>query len=365
MLKLRTFLLVLLLTIGAVLSVSPARAQNPDYGTSAAESASAGGKDGAHAGDSGHGAQAHQGAKSDDEGVKSPFDPHQGSWFNPIVRMFTGKSAPTLHASEENPTEKHVDDLDKIRYDYLFVTMLVLLGLGVWGARAGRSAKVRPTGKPHSAGNIFEAAVEGFQEYLAGIMGRDMARKYTPLIATFFLTIIICNWLGLVPGMVAPTSNANIPVALAIVAFFATHIIAIKEAGIKSWAMHFVGEPLWLAPLNLPLHLVGELIKPVSLAIRLLCNVFGEEMVVVQLTLLGISVLPIWLPIPLQFPIMCLGVFFGALQALVFSTLLAIYISVLATHHDDHSDGHEGHVEHDVVGGRPQVIGRSTESTLA
>ncbi len=363
MLKLRTFLLVLLLTIGASLWVSPARAQNSDFGTSTAESVAGG--DRAHAGDSGRGNAAHEGIKGDTEGVKSPFDPHEGSLFNPIVRMFTGASAPTLHASEENPTEKHVDDLNKIRYDYVFVTALVLLGLGIWGTRAGRSARVRPEGKPHSATNLFEAAVEGFQEYLVGIMGRDMARRYTPLIATFFLTIIICNWLGLVPGLVAPTSNANIPVALAIVAFFATHIIAIREAGLKSWAMHFVGEPLWLAPLNLPLHLVGELIKPVSLAIRLLCNVFGEEMVVVQLTLLGISVLPIWLPIPLQFPIMCLGVFFGALQALVFSTLLAIYISVLATHHDDHSDGHEGHIEHGVVNGHPQVITRSTESTLA
>jgi len=365
MLKLRTFLLVLLLTIGASLSASPVRAQNPDFGSSAAESARAGGKDESAAGDSGHGSVAHEGARAGEEGVKSPFDPHAGSWFNPIVRMFTGKEAPTLHASEENPTEKHVDDLDKIRYDYVFVTALVLLGLGIWGSRAGRNAKIRPEGKPHSATNIFEAIVEGFQEYLVGIMGRDMARKYTPLIATFFLTIIICNWLGLVPGLVAPTSNANIPVALAIVAFFATHIIAIKEAGLKSWLMHFVGEPLWLAPLNLPLHLVGELIKPVSLAIRLLCNVFGEEMVVVQLTLLGISVLPIWLPIPLQFPIMCLGVFFGALQALVFSTLLAIYISVLATHHDDHGDGHEGHVEHDVVGGQPKTIAHGTQSSLA
>jgi hypothetical protein len=74
----------------------------------------------------------------------------------------------------------------------------------------------------------------------------------------------------------------------------------------------------------------------------------------------------IYLPIPLQFPIMCLGVFFGALQALVFSTLLAIYISILATHHDDHDEHNlHGHVEHDVIAGHKQTIGHPTESTLA
>jgi F-type H+-transporting ATPase subunit a len=166
-----------------------------------------------------------------------------------------------------------------------------------------------------------------------------------------------------VPGLIAPTSNANVPIGLAIVAFFATHVIAIKEVGIKSWFMHFVGEPKWLAPLNFPLHLIGELIKPVSLSIRLLCNVFGEEMVVIQLVGLAMASLPLWLPIPFQFPVMMLGVLFGFLQALVFSTLLAIYISILSTHHDDH-DGH-GHVEHVDVGGKHQTVAHATQSPVA
>jgi len=60
-----------------------------------------------------------------------------------------------------------------------------------------------------------------------------------------------------------------------------------------------------------------------------------------------------------------LGTFFGFLQALVFSTLLAIYVAILATHHDDHDahNGH-GHVEHDDVKGRPQVVGHPSEMTV-
>jgi F0F1-type ATP synthase membrane subunit a len=94
--------------------------------------------------------------------------------------------------------------------------------------------------------------------------------------------------------------------------------------------MHFVGEPVWLAPLNFPLHLVGELIKPVSLAIRLFCNMFGEEAVVIQLTLLALATAATSF-LPLQLPMLLLGTFFSFLQALVFSTLLSIYISVMTS----------------------------------
>ncbi|MBW3636784.1 MAG: F0F1 ATP synthase subunit A, partial [Armatimonadetes bacterium] len=135
------------------------------------------------------------------------------------------------------------------------------------------------------------------------------------------------------------------------------------EAGFKSWFMHFVGEPIWLAPLNFPLHLIGELIKPLSLSLRLLCNVFGEEQVVATLIGLAVALLPIWLPIPFQLPVLFLGVLFGFLQALVFSTLLAIYISILATHHDEHG-GHE-HTEHAHTGGHDQVVGRASASPVA
>jgi len=309
------------------------------------------------------GATSLQAAEGEGGKKEGPFTPHAGTWINPIVRQFTGEEAPKFKDDHGHSVEKHVDDADKIRYDYFGIALGIMATLALVGSAAGRRAKIRPEGKPHSIANIFEAVAEGFQNYLIGIMGRDLALKYTPLIATFFLTIIFSNWMGLVPGMIAPTSNANVPIGLAVVAFFATHIIAIKEVGIGSWFMHFVGEPKWLGFLNFPLHLLGELIKPVSLAIRLLCNVFGEEMVIMQLTLLSIASLPLWLPIPFQFPIMCLGVFFGSLQALVFSTLLAIYITVLSTHHDDH--GGHGHVEHVEVDGKHRTVAHATQSPVA
>jgi F-type H+-transporting ATPase subunit a len=244
-----------------------------------------------------------------------------------------------------------------------------MLIVAVLGVVAARGAKIRPEGKASSLSNSFEAAAEGFQNYLIGIMGRDLAVKYTPLIASFFFAILFLNYAGLFPGLMAPTANPNIPIGLALVAFAAIHVIAIKETGFKSWFMHFIGEPKWLAPLNFPLHLVGELVKPLSLAIRLLGNVFGEETVVVQLIALGLGVTAAMnLPfgIPFQLLMMLLGTFFGALQALVFSTLLAIYISIFATHHDDHDEHNaHGHVEHTHVHGHNTVVAHATESPVA
>ena len=229
---------------------------------------------------------------------------------------------------------------------------------------AAKKARIRPEGKGHSLANTVEAAFEAFQDYLIGVMGNDLARKYTPLIASFFFTILASNWLGLVPGLLAPSAMPAIPIALAIVGFIAVHFIAIKEGGFKTWIMHFVGEPLWLAPLNFPLHIIGELIKPLSLSLRLLCNVFGEEAVVVVLAGLAVTMLPVWLPIPFQLPMLLLGTFFGFLQALVFATLLAIYLSIFMEHHGDHD--HAGdHTEHaHDSNGHEEIVGHPTALTV-
>jgi hypothetical protein len=281
--NLRAWWLALALCAVCSFGAALARAQEQEHGTSATEAiggdhagqsgtgsheatatGGASGDDSAHGGS--HGGSHAEGGHGEGHGAghsTSPFDPHAGTWINPIVRAFTGAQAPKLESSPKNPAEKHVDDANKVRYDYFAIALGIMATLGLVGSAAGRKAKLRPEGKPTSIDNLFEAAAEGFQNYLIGIMGRDLALKYTPLIATFFLTIIFSNWMGLVPGMIAPTSNANVPLGLALVAFVATHVIAIREVGVGSWFMHFVGEPKWLGFLNFPLHLIGEIIKPV------------------------------------------------------------------------------------------------------
>jgi len=321
---------------------APAAVEAPAAGHSSAEHAAAG---------ESHGAAAEHGAKE-----PGTFDAHYGTWLNPLARLVFGLG----------PVEKHGEHFSNVNYDYIVVAVVAMLMLMLVGTLAAKRSRLRPEGKPTSLPNLVEAAVEGYRNYLVGVMGQQLAFKYAPLISSFFFTILFFNWLGLVPGLLAPTANPNIPIALALCAFFCVHFIAIKEAGLKSWFMHFVGEPIWLAPLNFPLHLIGELIKPLSLSIRLLCNVFGEEMVAFQLaTLAVVGMAVLHVPLPFHLPMLLLGTFFGLLQALVFSTLLAIYVSILSTHHDDHDEHNaHGHTEHARLHGIDQVVGRPTESTV-
>jgi len=323
------------------------------------------------------------GAQNAHEGPRPVFEPEHGTWFNsPARNLFASaeekqamaasetriaqlrarqSSGPALSPAEQEELDKGVHYVAK--YDFLLYVPILWTLLAITLVGAARKIRIRPHGKPASTANVVEAALAAFQDYLIGVMGADLARKYTPLIASFFFTILVSNWLGLIPGMLSASAQPAIPISLAIVAFISVHVIAIKETGLKSWFLHFVGEPLWLAPLNFPLHLVGELIKPLSLSLRLLCNVFGEEAVVATLVGLSIAFLPHWLPIPFQLPMLFLGTFFGFLQALVFSTLLSIYISIFATHHDE-GHGHDS-VEHTTdLEGRPVIIAHPAEATV-
>jgi F-type H+-transporting ATPase subunit a len=383
--------------LGAVLALSvpramaqhseaeaPSMAAGKTQSEAATESAIGESHSGAAAGED-HGEGGHGGEHGKEAGPHPVFEAEHATWFNILARNIFATSEEKQHmadaekqnaalkakqASGAKLTAAESEELKKgvhyvAKYDFLLYTPLVWGLLALFLVSAAKKAKIRPAGKPASGANLVEAAVDGFQDYLIGIMGNPLARKYTPLIASFFFTILISNWLGLIPGMLAISAQPAIPIALAIVAFISVHIIAIKETSVKAWFMHFVGEPKWLAPLNFPLHVVGELIKPLSLSLRLLCNVFGEEMVVVTLGSLAVSMLPIWLPIPFQLPMLFLGTFFGFLQALVFSTLLAIYISIFSTHHDEHDEHNaHGHVEHENIKGRPQIVAHPTEATV-
>ena len=353
--------------------------------TEAAAESSVGEGDAGHetvAGEAEHG-EAHGGGH-EATGPRPVFEPEHGTWFNLPARNIFASPEEKEHmaqaqqanaelqqkaASGAKLTEAEQKELDEgvhyvAKYDFLLYTPLLWILLAVAFIGAARKATIRPTGKAASLRNTLEAALEAFQDYLIGVMGNDLARRYTPLIASFFFTILVSNWLGLVPGLLSPSAQPAIPIAMAIVGFLAVHVIAIKESGLKTWFMHFVGEPIWLAPLNFPLHIVGELIKPLSLSLRLLCNVFGEEAVVATLAALAIAFLPAWLPIPFQIPMLLLGTFFGFLQALVFSTLLAIYLSIFLEHHGEHDHAGDHTELARELDGDKQIVGHPTSLTV-
>ena len=172
-----------------------------------------------------------------------------------------------------------------------------------------------------------EIAVGKLRDYYEGLLGKRKARKYFPVFATFFIYIIVCNYSGLLPGaghvkgFALPTASLSVTAGLATVAFFTTHVIGIRERGLKHYFLSFA-QPLYLCFLMLPLNLIEQFVRPASLALRLYGNMYGEETVTEKLY----EIFPIGVPLIMN----VLSLLFCMLQAMVFTMLLSIYVSEAA-----------------------------------
>jgi F-type H+-transporting ATPase subunit a len=175
---------------------------------------------------------------------------------------------------------------------------------------------------------VMEDAVTGLYSMLDMLVG-PKGRKYLPLIGTVFLIIWLSNMSGLVPGLMAPTSNINVTVGCALLVWFYYHIEGIRAQGLGPYLKHFAmppGIPWFLAPLMLIIEPISHLARAMSLSLRLFGNVFGEELVILILA----SLVPFVVPLPM----MVLGVLTGTLQAAIFVMLTMIYLggAVAAEH---------------------------------
>lgn len=173
--------------------------------------------------------------------------------------------------------------------------------------------------RPGKFQNIVETGVEYLDNFFSGILGKEKARKYFPFLASLFVFIILSNYSGLLPGVgmtdyvKAPTSSLSTGLALGGIAF-----VFLQVAGLCNGVGHYFKRFVTPAFFMLPLLLLDEFIKPASLALRLYGNVFGEETVTEELY----NVLPIGAPVIM----MVLSCLFCALQAVVFTMLVSIYL---------------------------------------
>ena len=209
------------------------------------------------------------------------------------------------------------------------VTWFIILVLSLTVIIASRKLKVRNPGRFQAALEFIVTSLDGF---VRNIVGHEAA-TLTPIIGTTFIYILTLSLCGLIPGFKSPTSDTNTTVSLALMAFCLVQYFAISRQGLVNYLKHFAGEPLWMAPLMVPIHVIGELARPLSLSIRLFGNIFGEETVIAVFVLIVTSVLGNIL-IPLQFPMMLFAIFGGLIQALVFSMLVSIYIAVAVAHEE-------------------------------
>ena len=192
--------------------------------------------------------------------------------------------------------------------------------------------------------NTIEYVIEAFYNFIEGILGHH-AREFAPFLGTLFFYIWFMNLAGLVPLLKAPTSAFETTLALALVVFLYVQVTGFRKLGVWGYFYHLIGSPQdvmgWcMVPLMLPLHIIGELAKPVSLSLRLFGNIMGEDVLIAVFTWLGVMTMaaigsPIGLPF--EFPFIFLGLLLSTIQALVFTLLSTIYFSQMLPHEEEHA----------------------------
>ncbi|MEH2071790.1 F0F1 ATP synthase subunit A [Nostoc sp. PA-18-2419] len=222
----------------------------------------------------------------------------------------------------------------KIHGQVFLTSWFVISILVVASIAATRNAQKIPKGIQ----NLMEYALEFIRDLAKNQLGEKEYRPWVPFIGTLFLFIFVSNWSGaLIPWkliklpsgeLAAPTNDINTTVALALLTSLAYFYAGFSKRGLGYFKKYI--EP---TPVLLPIAILEDFTKPLSLSFRLFGNILADELVVAVLVLL----VPLFIPLP----VMALGLFTSAIQALVFATLAGAYI-----HEAMEGHGGEEHEEH-------------------
>ncbi|NOQ45284.1 MAG: F0F1 ATP synthase subunit A [Desulfobulbaceae bacterium] len=170
---------------------------------------------------------------------------------------------------------------------------------------------------PGSGQNFWEVLIGGLMDFFTENLGKERAKMLFPMMATFFLYIIIANIIGLIPGFMSPTSNLNITLAMTIMVWLTHHALGFRYNGINYYK-HFMGPIPVMAPFMFVLEVISNLARLLSLSMRLFGNIFAKEVLLSVLFMLaGAYFAPL--------PILCLGVLVSVIQAVVFTLLAVLY----------------------------------------
>jgi F-type H+-transporting ATPase subunit a len=218
---------------------------------------------------------------------------------------------------------------------YSFIVAVLVTGIFCWGAKRREMI-------PAGIQNVLEFCVEMLEHLILTILG-PQGMKYLPFLGTLFIYILSMNIFGLFPLMASPSSNINVTIAQAILVFFLVQYLSIKQMGLKGFVYHMAGSPKSLlqwcfVPLLLPIELLTQFSRPLTLAFRLFGNIFGEEVLIGYFALLGVTLVPMIYPLalPLQLPFLFLALFTSVIQALVFTLLTAVYILLSIPEESEH-----------------------------
>jgi len=215
--------------------------------------------------------------------------------------------------------------------DHTATGLLVTAGILVWAAVALKQtqAAADPVVPDDilTARNSLEIIVEWFADLVESVVGKG-SRLYVPLYCSFFLFILVSNLLVLVPGFSPPTSNFNVTLGLGLTSFVMYNYYGFAKSG-AGYLKHFLGPVLPLVFLMLPLELIDNFVRPLTLALRLAANMSADHLV------LGIFTDLTKLFIPVVFYM--LGAFVSLIQTFVFTLLSLVYVALATAGHDEHA----------------------------
>jgi len=190
-------------------------------------------------------------------------------------------------------------------------------------ARKVQKAPVADYQAPSGVRNFQEMALGFTSDIAKNNLGESLYRPWVPFVTTIFLFIFGSNWSGaLVPWkllelpqgeLAPPTNNINTTVALSLLTS-----VAYFGGGLFRKGLGYFARYVKPTPILLPINILEDFTKPLSLSFRLFGNVLADELTVAVLTFLVPFVIPL--------PIMALGIFAGSIQALIFATLASAYI---------------------------------------
>ena len=201
-----------------------------------------------------------------------------------------------------------------VNSDTLLITWLIIGLLLTFTVLATRRRGMVPGPWQH----LSELLVSWIKELCVDALGEQWGKRYYPLVCALFIFLLLCNWIGLVPFMEEPTKDLNTTLGLGIMGFVISHGTAIKVKGFKNYITEYFKPIFFMMPLNV----VGELAKVISISFRLFGNIMGGSIIIIVVSYLAYGLI---LP---PFLYAFFGLFVGTIQAFVFTMLTLVYISV-------------------------------------
>src|SRR5215475_3889315 len=212
---------------------------------------------------------------------------------------------------------------------FLFVVLIAVVILTILRGKLSVES-------PKKRQQTFEVGVETIRGLLGDLVGPG-GMKHFPVVATFGVLILLSNLTGMLPDMVAPTANFNVTLALAITSFLYYNYVGIRENGLLGHIKHFGGPvpSLFIMIILFPIEIISNLVRIMSLSMRLFGNIYGEEQVSGAISAMAQWGLPVLL--------MPLALLTYVLQTFIFIVLSMIYLGEVS-HHSDNHHGETGRV---------------------